>query len=74
VCLIHLDQTLVAARDAGRLRRLLQKHEAIVSRLIGELDEFQRKSDYRFRGEPIGDEADAWPRAIELVDGKDGLR
>lgn len=74
VCLIHLDQTLRTARDAGSLRRLLQKHEAIMTRLITELDEFQRKSDYRFRDEQIGAEADAWQRAIELVDGKDGIR
>lgn len=72
VCLIHLDQAL--ARGHGALRELLRKHAAIMDRLIAELDEFQRKADYRFHDEPIGQEADAWQRAIELVDGKDGIR
>ncbi|HWE61458.1 MAG TPA: DUF6062 family protein [Chloroflexota bacterium] len=74
VCLIHLDQVLVTVRDVASVRRLLQKQAGIMQRLIGELDEFQRKSDYRFHGEPIDAEADAWLRAIELIDGKEGAR
>jgi hypothetical protein len=74
VCLLHLDQALVTVRDVGSLRRLLRHQDAIMNRLIAELDEFQRKSDYRFQEEPIGQEGDAWQRAIELVDGKEGMR
>ena len=74
VCLIHLDQVLLTVKDTASIRRLLETHLLIMQRLIDELDEFQRKSDYRFHDEAIGAEADAWQRAIELIDGKDGIR
>lgn len=73
VCLIHFDQALATAK-AGSLRRLVAKHIALLDRLIEELDEFQRKADYRFQDETIGLEADAWRRALCLVNGKEATR
>jgi len=74
LCFVHLDQALAMNRDSKAAQRLLEGHGPIVDRLIAELDEFQRKHDYRFRGEPLGEEATSWKRAIEMVSGKDGTR
>jgi hypothetical protein len=74
ICLIHLEQTITAAHGTRTLQRLLDKHAAIMDRLLAELDEFQRKADYRFQAETVGDEGDAWQRAITLLAGKDRTR
>jgi hypothetical protein len=37
--------------------------------LVDHLDEFIRKSDYRFRDEAWGEERDAWLRAIAALVG-----
>jgi hypothetical protein len=41
--------------------------------LAGELDEFIRKQDHRFAAEPLGDERNAWSRAVDLISGQFGL-
>ena len=74
LCLLHLNMVLAGSRDTRATAAVLEAHDTIIGRLIVELDEFQRKSDYRFQDETIGAEADAWQRAIELVDGADGIR
>ena len=74
LCLVHIDLLIVAARDPLPLRRVLERQGAIIDRLVAELDEFTRKSDYRFSEEVVGAEATAWQRAIELASGKDGIR
>jgi hypothetical protein len=74
LCFVHLDQALAMNRDSQAAQRLLEAHAPIVDRLIAELDEFQRKNDYRFRDGPLGEEATSWMRAIEMVCGKDGAR
>ena len=74
VCLIHLDQAIHASRPVSACKRLLETHMGIMDRLLIELDEFQRKADYRFQDEIIGAEGDAWKRALSLVDGKEATR
>jgi hypothetical protein len=68
-CLYHLDLALanplpekvgIALRRHG-LRR--------AERLLAELKEFMRKSDYRFAKEPMGAEGDSWMRAVAWVTG-----
>ena len=62
LCTGHLQQTLAAADP--RLAAKLRAHEIKkLESLKAELYEAIRKSDYRFRHEPIGDEKDAWLRA-----------
>lgn len=74
LCFVHLDQALAMNHHGKAAQRLLAAHTPIVDRLIAELDEFQRKNDYRFRDEPLGEEATSWMRAIEMASGKDGAR
>ena len=41
--------------------------------MVGELEEIQRKHDYRFSNEDFGKEGDAWIRSIEKMVGKEGV-
>ncbi len=74
LCFGHLERTIGKLRDDEALRVLLAAQTKIVERLLHELDEFQRKNDYRFHLEPFGAEVDSWQRAIELVNGRSGIR
>ena len=69
LCLSHLRLTLARSRDSGQFEALRDAHLAKWRDLIGELDEFIRKNDYRFAGEEIGAEGTSWSRAIDLVSG-----
>jgi hypothetical protein len=69
LCLSHLRLTLARTRDAAQFEALRAAHLAIWRDLIGELDEFIRKQDYRFADEEIGAEGTSWSRAIDLVSG-----
>ena len=68
LCLPHLRIALGRALPA-QAERLKAEQLVIWQRLIGELDEFIRKLDYRFSHEPMGLEGDAWIRALALVAG-----
>ncbi len=74
LCLVHLDRAAAIARKKAALDRLLQLEGELLGELDADLSEFARKHDYRFRGEKIGAEGDAWLRAIGLVAGKPGIR
>lgn len=67
LCLPHL----LAAIDKGGsgLAPLLAHQEQAWRQLEHELDEFSRKSDYQYSGEPITSERDAWRRALRLLAG-----
>lgn len=69
LCLSHLRLTLARTRDPVQFEALRAAHLDIWRDLIGELDEFIRKNDYRFAGEGIGAEGTSWSRAIDLVSG-----
>jgi hypothetical protein len=73
LCFGHLDRVLLAMRDPEGGRLLIAAHRQIIGRMLGELDEFQRKNDYRFSSEPMYEEADSWQRAVELVNGRPGV-
>jgi Family of unknown function (DUF6062) len=68
-CLYHLDLALngpLPEKVGITLRRHgLRRAE----RLLAELKEFMRKSDYRFAKEPMGAEGDSWQRAVVWVTG-----
>jgi len=74
LCLVHLDQTIGAARDRAALARLLELQQGRMRALGAELAEFIRKHDYRFTSEGMGAEGTSWQRAIEMVAGKRGMR
>jgi len=69
LCLSHLRLTLGRTKDAAQFEAIKAAHLAIWRDLIGELDEFIRKQDYRFADETIGAEGNSWSRAIDLVSG-----
>lgn len=73
LCFGHLDLVLAGLRDPEGKRSLVASHRKIVARILEELDEFQRKNDYRFHDEPIGAEGTSWQRAVELVNGRPGV-
>jgi hypothetical protein len=70
LCVSHFRDVLAAAAPGPAPTPLLAAQRAIWSRLNDELEEFLRKSDYRFQKEPFGAERDSWQRAISAVSGQ----
>jgi hypothetical protein len=70
LCLPHFRQALTRVRDEAVFDALVNAQRAIWERLVGHLSEIIRKSDYRFRDEPRGEESGAWLRAITAVAGE----
>lgn len=70
LCLPHLRDVL-GMRGANRvLEPLLACHREAWEQLMGELEEYIRKNDYRFTGEPISTaEGRSWTRALALLTG-----
>jgi hypothetical protein len=69
LCLAHFRQALANAPSGKAARILVAAQQSIWQRLHAELDEFVRKQDIRFRGEPFGEERDSWLRALESISG-----
>ena len=69
LCLPHLKR-LLPKLDQKRQVVVLGHQRARMESLKGELAEFIRKSDYRFRDEVIGGEGDSYKRAADMVKGK----
>ncbi len=67
LCLPHLCQAM--DRGGPGLRQLTAHQSRVWEALEGELNEFIRKSDYQYSGEPIDVERDAWRRALLLLSG-----
>lgn len=67
LCRLHLGRALKTTPDGVTFDTLLQAQRDIHTRLIGELNEFIRKNDFRFQSEGFGQEADSWVRAIGLI-------
>ncbi len=71
LCLPHLCLALEVAGDRALADTLATRELAGLKRLAGELAEYVRKSDYRFRHEALGSEKDAPARAQRLLAGAD---
>jgi hypothetical protein len=69
LCVPHFLLTLDRTRDAERQRYLIELEEKRFRELLGELQEFCRKNDYRFRKEGFGKEGDSWIRAVKMLTG-----
>ncbi len=69
LCLCHYRQAIEHGMPAAHFEALREVELAHWQTLIGELGEFVRKHDHRFRHEPIGKEGDAWIRAIDAITG-----
>lgn len=70
LCLPHFRAVVGRAMPGPALATLVAAQRAVWERLNRELDEFLRKSDYRFQKEPMGAERDSWQRAISAVSGQ----
>lgn len=74
LCRAHFAQACHSATQVEMLDALVEIQMVINRRLIGELDEFVRKNDYRFTAEGFGVEGDSWIRAIAHLAGSEGAR
>jgi hypothetical protein len=72
LCLPHLRSALTLVRRESVYRSLMTAQRLAWERLAGELSEFIRKQDYRFRDEPWGEEGNAWLRAVAALVGGEG--
>ena len=72
-CLPHLGRTLSRDSQGADRAWLRADAEQRLRGLVGELDEYIRKHDYRFRQEGFGDEKDAPERAVARVAGSDNI-
>ena len=69
LCIPHLAALLETVKDPGTIKYIYQIEERNLAGLWNELEEFIRKSDYRFREETFGSERDSWRKAIKKVAG-----
>lgn len=69
LCIPHLKKTLELVRNRAMTNLLLSIHRDKLESLRGELAEFIRKSDYRFKDEGFGVEGDSWRRAVNKLTG-----
>ncbi|MGC8837373.1 MAG: DUF6062 family protein [Anaerolineae bacterium] len=69
LCLPHFRQALALVREREAFDALLFAQRRIWQDLADRLSESIRKSDYRFRDEPLGEEAGSWLMAIVAVAG-----
>ncbi len=74
LCLPHFRRALQLVGDEAAFNRLVEIEAACLERLDVELSEFIRKHDYRFAHEPMGQESDAWVRAIGQMSAQKGVR
>jgi hypothetical protein len=73
LCLPHLRDGLQGAKRRETFEALRAKAMAGNELLITQLKEIIRKHDYRFQGEPAGDEIGAGERAVRQVVGARGI-
>jgi len=69
LCLTHLRQVIEEGPSPERFQALRDIQIAHWEKLISELGEFVRKNDHRFHHEAIGEEGNAWIRAVDAIVG-----
>ena len=69
LCLPHFRKVLALTRGRAQREAMVRAQRAVWRRLTDQLSESLRKSDYRFRHEPRGEEAGSWLRAIAALAG-----
>lgn len=73
LCLPHL-RLAISLGIPEQAQTLQAWQTQVYQTLVGQLDEFIRKQDYRFASEPVGEEGNAWRRAVAAVVGEEGDR
>jgi hypothetical protein len=69
LCLPHFRRTLARVRKVAVYEALVSAQRAAWERLVTQLDESVRKSDYRHLNESWGEEAGAWLRGVAALVG-----
>jgi hypothetical protein len=69
MCLPHFRLAFLRCNDTIAWRQVLEVERTAISRLAGELDTLARKFDYHAAGEVVGEESDAWKRALKITSG-----
>ncbi len=69
LCIPHLKKAFESVRDTAVSELLRSIHFGKLESLNGELAEFLRKNDYRFKDEGFGAEGDSWLRAVNKLTG-----
>ncbi len=69
ICLPHFMNLIKKQQSIEQKKYLIQVETAKLQALICDLEEFQRKHDYRYASEPYGHEKDSWARAINTMVG-----
>ena len=69
LCLAHLRRAIEIVPSAAQFQTLREVQLAHWEPLIAELGEFVRKNDHRFQDLEIGEERDAWIRAVDAITG-----
>lgn len=69
LCLPHFREMVSLALPGPALTALVAAQQTIWLRLHHQSEEFIRKNDHRFRGEPFGVEKDVWLRTLTAVSG-----
>jgi len=72
-CILHLLTIINKFKNKKVIEEIVAIESEKISGLIAELNEFQRKHDYRFSKEGFGKEGDSWLRVIEKLEGKEGV-
>lgn len=72
-CIPHLLVVINKFKNMKAVEEITAIESEKLLGLIAELSEFQRKHDYRFSIEGFGTEGDSWLRAIEKLEGKEGI-
>ena len=72
-CIPHLLTIINKFKNKKAIEEIIMIESEKISGLIAELEEFQRKHDYRFSKEGFGKESDSWIRVIEKLEGKEGV-
>ena len=69
-CARHLLMVLAKLKNKEHIAFIVELHTRKYGSLIADLKEFCRKNDYRFKDEPMGQEAESWKKAVYIVSGK----
>jgi len=70
LCLKHLKLLIEYSSDSKITQEIINIERENILSLISDLQEYQRKHDYRFSHEPFGKEKDSWIRAVAKIVGK----
>jgi len=70
LCVRHFLLMFEKTRDRQSREYLLRLQERNLQDLVRELEEFCRKHDYRFAGEPYEKERNSWLRAVRIMTGR----